>query len=370
MLPLRRVDRDVDRVAAGGADEARERAADHEEERADVHRVAHPGGDEAVQGRRHASRRERDEPGDDDGEEREHAPQREPDQVRDREQEPEEDGQPRALDVVGELEPHGVRRQRGERQHAGRVARRVAVGDEQQVAERLRRVADAVGDQVAEAAGRRARARARRTTRGTPPSQRRPPTLQPADHPESELAEASHETSPNHDATAEDGREEERREREHEAGRDPAARLARRGIDLEVDGVPVAAAERRVRPGGQVDVRAHLDRVAQVRDDERLQRARRLALEEQREPEDDRDGGRRDAPERDDDEVRDREEEAEEDGDARPLEVVGDDDADGEAGAARRPRAHSRRFAGRGRSTIARCPTRRSPPTTSAAPPT
>ena len=48
-LRLRRVDREVDRVAAGGADEARERAADQEQEGADVHRVAHPGGDEAVQ---------------------------------------------------------------------------------------------------------------------------------------------------------------------------------------------------------------------------------------------------------------------------------------------------------------------------------
>ena len=44
-----RIDREVDGVAAGGADEAGERAADEKEERADVHRVAHPGGDEAVE---------------------------------------------------------------------------------------------------------------------------------------------------------------------------------------------------------------------------------------------------------------------------------------------------------------------------------
>ena len=117
MLPLRRVDREVDRIAPGRADEAGEGAADEEEERADVHRVPHPSGDEAVQGRRHASEDEREDPGDEHGDEDEHGPQQEPDEVRDHEQEPEEDRQPRALDQVGRAELDGVGRKRGARQH-------------------------------------------------------------------------------------------------------------------------------------------------------------------------------------------------------------------------------------------------------------
>ena len=75
-------------------------------------------------------------------------------------------------------------------------------------------------------------------------------------------------------------------------------------------------------------VGAHLHGVADVRDDEPLERLRRPPLEEQRQPEDDGhcEGG--DAPERHDDQVGDREEQAEEHGDARPLEVVGDDEPD------------------------------------------
>ena len=48
------VDRELDRIAAGRADEARERAADDEQECADVHRVAHPGREKAVERPRHA----------------------------------------------------------------------------------------------------------------------------------------------------------------------------------------------------------------------------------------------------------------------------------------------------------------------------
>ena len=81
--------------------------------------------------------------------------------------------------------------------------------------------------------------------------------------------------------------------------------------------------------------------VAEVRDDEPLERLRRLALEEQRQPEDDRHGSGGEAPEPDHDQVGDREQKAEEHGDARALEVVGDDDPDGRrrraAGARRSP---------------------------------
>ena len=72
-LRLRRIDLEVDGIAPGGADEARERAADEEEEGADVHPVPDPGGEEAVEGRRHAADRERDHPHDDREEERDDA---------------------------------------------------------------------------------------------------------------------------------------------------------------------------------------------------------------------------------------------------------------------------------------------------------
>ena len=69
----RRIDRQVDGVAAGSADEARERATDEKEEGHDVGRVAHPGGDEAMERQRHPADHERDEPGDEHGQQGEHA---------------------------------------------------------------------------------------------------------------------------------------------------------------------------------------------------------------------------------------------------------------------------------------------------------
>ena len=114
--------------------------------------------------------------------------------------------------------------------------------------------------------------------------------------------------------------------REYEPGRDAAPRLAHGRLDLEIDRIPLAAPERRIRAGRQVEVGADVDGVAQVRDDESLQRARRLALEEEREPDDDRHGEGRKPPERDHDQVRDREQEAEDHRHARTLEIVRDDD--------------------------------------------
>ena len=90
---LRRVDREVDGVAPGGADETRERPADDEEKRADVDPVSHPVRDEPMQRRRCATGHERDHPGGDHGRQYEKAPQTEPHDVWKREQRPEEDRQ-------------------------------------------------------------------------------------------------------------------------------------------------------------------------------------------------------------------------------------------------------------------------------------
>ncbi len=109
VLWLRRVDREVDRVAPGGADEARERSTDDEQKRADVDPVPHPVRDEPVQRGRCASGHERDHPGDYHGRQHEHTPESEPDDMWEREQRPKEDGQPRPFDGVRDLEADGVR---------------------------------------------------------------------------------------------------------------------------------------------------------------------------------------------------------------------------------------------------------------------
>ena len=226
MLSLRRVDRDIHRIASRGADEPRKGAADQKQECADMHPVAHPRRQEVVQCRRHAPRAEHGNPGDDDGQDREHAPQREPDQVWDREQESEEDGEPRALDVVGELESDRVRRQFRERQHPVGVARRILVGDEQQVAERLCHVPDAVGGQVSEAAGRAAT-----HDRRKPREERRCRSDSSDARPGRPIRAGVPGSEPRHipecRPATEDGGEDECGERQHDAGCDPAARLAR-----------------------------------------------------------------------------------------------------------------------------------------------
>ena len=174
-----------------------------------------------------------------------------------------------------------MRRQRGVRQDPGRVARRIAVGDEQEVTRSpvpCSRCSRRRGRGGREACGR-ARATANQARNAAVEAM--PPTLQPADQSESgvvrDRATRRRRTTRRRRGRTRRGAG---REREHEPGGDPAARLARRRLDLEVDGIAGAAAEGRVRRRGQVDVRAHLHRVAQVRDHERLQRARRLPLDE------------------------------------------------------------------------------------------
>ena len=92
-----RCDLEVDRIAAGLADEPGERVPREEDVRVDVGRVADERRVEVPERPRQRAAHEREDPRDRrDREERDRRPEPEPDQVRDREQEPEEDRQPRA----------------------------------------------------------------------------------------------------------------------------------------------------------------------------------------------------------------------------------------------------------------------------------
>ena len=173
-LRLRRVDREVDGVAPGGADEARERAADEEEERADVHRVAHPGGEEAVEGRRararSRARRTRRRSTASERRARVHSESQMRCGIASRS---------RKKTVSRDRSSRSVSSSRtgwggsdGVGQHAARVRRRVAVGDEEEVARR-----PAPCSRCRRRRGRAGRAasvpaRATRTRRGTRPSPR------------------------------------------------------------------------------------------------------------------------------------------------------------------------------------------------------
>ena len=70
-------------------------------------------------------------------------PEREPDEVGDREEEAEEDGEPGPLEVVVDDDPHRVLRQLRVRLGERGVGRRVARREQEEVAARLRAVAEA-----------------------------------------------------------------------------------------------------------------------------------------------------------------------------------------------------------------------------------
>ena len=122
---------------------------------------------------------------------------------------------------------------------------------------------------------------------------------------------------------------------------EPAAppALPRRRVDLDVDLVAGPAAESRVAPGGEEDVRVDVRRVADVRGEEVVQDRRHLGLDHHGEPRREPDGPGGDAPERQPDEVGNREQQPEEDGETRPHEVVlAQDEAD------RTTRLHGRHY--------------------------
>ena len=225
------------------------------------------------------------------------------------------------------------------REHTVGVGARIDVGDEEQVRAHLRRVRDPVRGEVAEAArraslGDRREPREKRGRGGETAGAR-------SDRPGGRgVVGARPRRVAEPHASSDRGGKQQRGEREEEpaAGRFVATAAARRRVRRRW--VAVAAAEPRPGRGRDVEVAAHLHGVPDVVGDEALQRRRRAALEDERDPEDDRDERGREAPQCDHDQMRDREDQPEEDGRPRALEVVRDDDADRQRGAVARVRRH------------------------------
>ncbi len=108
VLTHRRIDLDIDGIAAAGA-EWRKRVGQDVGVREHARGVAQKAVDEVVQAERHASREQRREPRDEHGEEDCDRIEREHDHMRDDQEQPEEDRQPRALKVVAADQANGVR---------------------------------------------------------------------------------------------------------------------------------------------------------------------------------------------------------------------------------------------------------------------
>ena len=274
---------------------------------------------------RRAAADEHDEPVRDRREERRDGPEHQPDEVGDGEEEAEEDGQPRAAPVVVQLEPHRVRRQLPLRADRLGVGVRIAVGEQQHVGVGLRRVAEPVRGEVAEPERHPADARGSRTSRGTRRRLRRrrrrtrrtTAAFEAASDPALRVAAATAA-----EARAEHGREHERRERQEEAEPDRPARLRLPLRDRDVDRVAGLAGEPGIGVGGEREIRAEVRRVADVPAEEVVHPLRQEAGEERREPAGDRGEEDGDRPEDDPEDVRDREQEPEEDGQPRTVEVV------------------------------------------------
>ena len=130
-------------------------------------------------------------------------------------------------------------------------------------------------------------------------------------------------------AGAEPRGEHQRRRREHPAERDRPAVLRHRLRELDVDRIAARVAEEAgVRVRGHPEVRVEMHRVAHERGVEVVHPAGRLGAHERGDPQHRREhqGGHRPHPEPDD--VREREQQAEEDRQARALEGVGDGEPD------------------------------------------
>ena len=246
VLRLRLVDLELDRVAARPAGEAGERVAEEEDERVHVRPVAEERPEEAVEGVRQPAGHERGEPAGDRGEERRDRPEEPPHEVRDREQEPEEHREPVALAVVRDLEADGVGGHRVERHGVG-VARRVAVVQEEQVAERLCRVALAVDLRVAQP-GRRPGERERGE-----PGQHGEREAEPAvgDGDALDIAGIAGCTRLPPPAVREGAREHQRGERYEDAQRDRPAALRARRRELRLDHVARLTQESGYRPAAR-----------------------------------------------------------------------------------------------------------------------
>src|SRR5436190_7628625 len=191
-----------------------------------------------------------------------------------------------------------------------RIAVRIPVGDEQQIGRDLDRVTQPVGDQVAESA-------------------RHPPTEEGGEP----AKEGGRPDDPNADPVVpkpaiDAGRAERRAQEQRRYGEEqPEERLPpvlwRGPRDLGVHGIaPRLALEPRPRVRREVEVGVDVREVAQVPGLHVM--ADRIAGEQNREPVDE---GNRRGEETEDpqhDQVRDHQDEAEEDGPARPMEIVAD----------------------------------------------
>jgi hypothetical protein len=329
VLLLGAVDLDLDGVS-GRPDEAWERVRDQEEEGSDLHRVAHVGGEEAVERGGRAAGRERCEPVDDRGEEDRDPPEREPDEVREEQEEPEEDGEPGAAEVVGQMQadrPRLLGRRSGRER---RVRVRIAIREKEEVGARLRGIAQAVGEEVSYSAGHTSSREAGepgehgddeegRAEAGPPPCAG-VVAASPVDAAAPAAAPARR--------SDEHRREDQRRQGEEEADQGLPALLRGRRVDLDVDRIARLAGEPGIRIGGQEHVGVQVGREADVSAEEVVQARGRGALHEGDDPVHDRDQGREERPDDEPDVERDREEQTEEDGEPRALEIVGDDDAD------------------------------------------
>ncbi len=329
LLAHRRIDREVDLVRALAPREAREPAPDEVDERDEVRRVAHVGGEEAVQRLRQPSECERDQPGEEPDEEDPDRPQQDPDEVGNREEEAEEDGEARPAEVVGDDRSHGVLGQVRVRLGLGGIGRRIARCQEEQVATCLRAVADRERDEVSQPARSTAEC-----DREEPREEgrRRGRAADGRDVPPQRVLGAAR-GSPRcltggagREPTSECGCEEEGGNREEEAEEPSPAALPHGPVDLEVDRVPVLAPKPRIRIRREEHVRAHLRRIADVRRDEVVQAVRHLALDEHGEPVDEADDERRDPAQHHPDEHGDREEQPEEHREPVATEVVVADD--------------------------------------------
>jgi len=114
-------------------------------------------------------------------------------------------------------------------------------------------------------------------------------------------------------------------------GRRRSSGSAARLRQLDVDLVARLAREAGEAVREQVQVRADMDLVAQVTADEAVQTLRRGPSHKRREPVRDDREERHDAPQEQPHQVRQHQQDAEEDGQATALEIVGDDQLDGGA---------------------------------------
>ena len=246
--------------------------------------------------------------------------------MRQREQDPEEHRQARATQVVRiPDDAHGMPRRpvRDVDQHLRRVGVRVAIGDEQEVRGRLRRVADRVRAGVAQAFRHPSL-----DERGKPAEYRADDQQRSASGPLSRLAARRAEVSGAQ--PGERGRDEQRRQYEQEPKEDRPATLSNRLFgQLHVDRVlPGFPHEAGIGVGHEREICGEVRLVADVAAHHSVEPGGRAAGEDRDHPVDDAGDDDPDRPEREPDEVWNREQQSEEDRDPRALVVVLDDEVD------------------------------------------